>query len=124
MLASMSSGGLSASTKSITNSIAQQKEFRKAVQPGSPIRWPYIHGPLILLHLSFLVPSEPANDVGTDDSPTHLVHASSLELPGFTFGPSTVTPVAPTPSSLGRSVFGPSINKGKKPSHGRCLGSP
>jgi cell cycle serine/threonine-protein kinase CDC5/MSD2 len=33
----MSSGGLSAS-KSITNSIAQQeKEFQKAVQPGSPI---------------------------------------------------------------------------------------
>jgi cell cycle serine/threonine-protein kinase CDC5/MSD2 len=37
MPASMSSGGLSAS-KSITNSIAQQeKEFQKAVQPGSPI---------------------------------------------------------------------------------------
>ena len=37
MPASMPSGGLSAS-KSITNSIAQQeKEFQKAVQPGSPI---------------------------------------------------------------------------------------
>ncbi|KAF8156060.1 kinase-like domain-containing protein [Crassisporium funariophilum] len=37
MPASMSSGGLAAS-KSITNSIAQQeKEFQKAVQPGSPI---------------------------------------------------------------------------------------
>lgn len=37
MPASMSSGGLAAS-KSITSSIAQQeKEFQKAVQPGSPI---------------------------------------------------------------------------------------
>jgi cell cycle serine/threonine-protein kinase CDC5/MSD2 len=37
MPTSMSSGGLSAS-KNITNSIAQQeKEFQKAVQPGSPI---------------------------------------------------------------------------------------
>ena len=37
MPTSMSSGGLTAS-KSITNSIAQQeKEFQKAVQPGSPI---------------------------------------------------------------------------------------
>jgi len=66
-----------------------------------------------------LVPSA-TYDVGADDSPTHRVRASSLELPkrnkkGLTLGSSTVTPVAPTPSSLGRSVFSPSINEAKKP---------
>lgn len=53
--------------------------------------------------------------VGTDDAPTHRARASSLELPkrnkkGLTLGPS----VAPTPSSLGRSIFSPFIDEGAK----------
>jgi hypothetical protein len=64
-----------------------------------------------------LVSAEQANDVGADDSPTHRARASSLEHPkrnkkGLTLGHSLV---APTSSSLDRSVFSPSINKGKKP---------
>jgi len=63
-----------------------------------------------------LVPTEHANDVATVDNPTHRVRASSLDLPkrnkkGLTLGPS-VTSVVPTPSSLGRSVFSPSVNEG------------
>jgi len=34
---------------------------------------------------------------------------------GLTLGSSTVTSAAPTPSSLGRSVFSPSVREGKKP---------
>ena len=67
-----------------------------------------------------LVPTEHANDVVTEDNPTHRARASSLELPkrnkkGLTLGPSSVIPAAPTPSSLGRSVFSPCINEGKVP---------
>jgi hypothetical protein len=67
-----------------------------------------------------LVPSEHANDVVAEDSPTVRARASSFELPrrnkkGLTLAPSFVTPVAPTPSSLGRSIFSPAINEGKEP---------
>ena len=58
-----------------------------------------------------------------DDNLSRRTRSSSLDLPkrnkkGLTLAPSTVIPVAPTPSSLGRSVFSPavsSINRGKKP---------
>jgi len=61
-----------------------------------------------------LVPTEHAED--TVDSPTRRVRASSLDLPkrnkkGLTLGPSVV----PTPASLGRSVFSPSVNEGQIP---------
>jgi len=67
-----------------------------------------------------IVPTEHANIVVTEDSPTQRARASSLELPkrnkkGLTLGPSFITPVVPTPSSLGRSIFSPSINEGKIP---------
>jgi hypothetical protein len=67
-----------------------------------------------------LVPTEHANDVVTEDGPTQRTRASSLELPkrnkkGLTLGPSSVTPAPPTPSSLGRSVFSPSVDEGKIP---------
>jgi len=64
------------------------------------------------------VPTEELNDEVTEDDLTQRVRASSLELPkrnkkGLTLGFTSVTSVAPTPSSLGRSVFSPSINEGK-----------
>jgi len=65
-----------------------------------------------------LVPTEQANDVA---SPTQRARASSLELPrrnkkGLTLGSSSLTTsVAPTPSSLGRSIFSPSVDEAKKP---------
>jgi hypothetical protein len=67
-----------------------------------------------------LVPTEKVNDVVTEDSVTPRVRAASLELPrrnkkGLTLGSTSLIPVAPTPSSLGRSVFSPSINEGKIP---------
>jgi len=67
-----------------------------------------------------LAPSEQVNDVVTEDSVTHRPRASSLELPrrnkkGLTLDASSVIPIAPTPSSLGRSVFSPSINEDKIP---------
>jgi hypothetical protein len=66
-----------------------------------------------------LVSAEHANYQGAEDSPTHRARASSLELPkrnkkGLTLGPS-ITSAAPTPSSLGRSVFSPSISEDKVP---------
>lgn len=65
-----------------------------------------------------LVPTKEVNDVVTEESFTQRVRASSLELPkrnkkGLTLNSTSVIPVAPTPSSLGRSVFSPSINEGK-----------
>lgn len=59
----------------------------------------------------------------TDDSLTHRTRSFSLDLPkrnkkGLTLASHTVTSVAPTPSSLGRSIFSPSvasINRAKKP---------
>jgi len=66
-----------------------------------------------------LVPSEEVSDVVMEDSVTHRPRASSLELPkrnkkGLTLGSTSAFPVAPTPSSLGRSVFSPSVNEGSK----------
>ena len=65
-----------------------------------------------------LVPTEQANDVVSED--VNRPRASSLDLPkrnkkGLTLGPSSVIPAAPTPSSLGRSVFSPSVNESKIP---------
>jgi len=66
-----------------------------------------------------LVPK--VNDVVTEDSPTQRARASSLELPRrnkkkLTLEAASVVPiVAPTPSSLGRSIFSPSNNEGKIP---------
>lgn len=67
-----------------------------------------------------LVPTEQTNDVAV--AVDSRARASSLELPrrnkkGLTLGgPSSIIPVAaPTPSSLGRSVFSPSVNQGKVP---------
>ena len=65
-----------------------------------------------------LVPTENANDVA-EPSPNRP-RASSLELPkrnkkGLTLGQSTVIPAAPTPSSLGRSIFSPAVDEGKIP---------
>jgi len=67
-----------------------------------------------------LVSAEVVNNVVPEDSLTHRVRAASLELPrrnkkGLTLGFPSEIPVAPTPSSLGRSVFSPSINEGKLP---------
>jgi len=67
-----------------------------------------------------LVSAEEVNDVVTEDSHAQRGRASSLDLPrrnkkGLTLGPTSVFPVAPPPSSLGRSVFSPSINEGKIP---------
>lgn len=70
-----------------------------------------------------LVPPVQYSDAHTDGL-THRTRASSLELPrrnkkGLTLGSSVVTPApAPIPSSvssLGRSVFSPSIDEGNKP---------
>jgi len=66
-----------------------------------------------------LVPPGQYNDLHTDDSLTHRARASSLELPrrnkkGLTLG-SSVTPAVSAPSTLGRSVFSPSINEGREP---------
>jgi len=66
-----------------------------------------------------LVPTEEVNDVVAGDS-TQRIRASSLDLPrrnkkGLTLASAAVIPVAPTPSSLGRSVFSPSVNEGKVP---------
>jgi len=65
-----------------------------------------------------LVPTEQANDEVPED--VNRGRASSLDLPkrnkkGLTLGPSSVIPAAPTPSSLGRSVFSPSVNESKIP---------
>jgi hypothetical protein len=84
-------------SQSLANSLAS---YPRSPYPSAPV-----------------VPAEQANDVG---SPTNRARASSLELPkrnkkGLTLGPSSVAPVAPTSSTLGRSVFSPSINNGKKP---------
>lgn len=67
-----------------------------------------------------LVQTEEVSDVVSEDSLTQRPRASSLELPrrnkkGLTLGSASLNPVAPTPSSLGRSVFSPSINEGKVP---------
>jgi hypothetical protein len=67
-----------------------------------------------------LVPTEHASDVVTEENPTQRARSSSLELPrrnkkGLTLGPSSGIPAAPTPSSLGRSVFSPSVNEEKVP---------
>jgi len=68
-----------------------------------------------------LVSNEHANDLVTEDrAATYRARASSLELPrrnkkGLTLGPSSVSSTAPTPSSLGRSVFSPSVNESKMP---------
>ena len=68
-----------------------------------------------------LAPSEEViDDVETEDSHAQRVRASSLDLPrrnkkGLTLGSVSGTPFAPTPSSLGRSVFSPSVNEGKIP---------
>jgi len=67
-----------------------------------------------------LVPTEQTNDVAVA-ADSQRARASSLELPrrnkkGLTLGgPSSFIPVAaPTPSSLGRSVFSPSVNNNGK----------
>jgi len=67
-----------------------------------------------------LVPAEYADDTVNDSLLTNRPRASSLELPrrnkkGLTLGhSSSFIPIAPTPSSsLGRSVFSPSINEDK-----------
>jgi len=65
-----------------------------------------------------LVPTEQVNDVVSED--VNRARASSLDLPkrnkkGLTLGSSSVIPAAPTPSSLGRSVFSPSVNESKIP---------
>jgi hypothetical protein len=67
-----------------------------------------------------LAPTEQVNDVVTEDSVTHRPRASSLELPrrnkkGLTLDSAFVIPIDPTPPSLGRSVFSPSIDEGKIP---------
>jgi len=66
-----------------------------------------------------LVPPEHYNDINTDDCLTHRARALSLELPkrnkkGLTLG-SPVAPTVPMPSTLGRSIFSPSPNEGRKP---------
>jgi hypothetical protein len=66
-----------------------------------------------------LAPSEQVNDVVAGDSLiSHRPRASSLGLPkrnkkGLTLDESSVIPIAPTPSYLGRSVFSPSIDEDK-----------
>jgi len=65
-----------------------------------------------------LAPTEKANDDVVAE--VSRARASSLELPrrnkkGLTLGSSTLIPAAPTPSSLGRSVFSPSVEEGKVP---------
>jgi len=66
-----------------------------------------------------LAPSEQVNDVDAGDSvTTQRPRASSLELPkrnkkGLTLDESSVIPIAPTPSYLGRSVFSPSVDEDK-----------
>jgi len=67
-----------------------------------------------------LVNTEEVNDEVIEDSLTQRVRASSLDLPkrnkkGLTLGSTSVIPAAPTPSSLDRSIFSPSVNEGKKP---------
>jgi len=62
-------------------------------------------------------------DRDADDNLAHRARSLSLDLPkrnkkGLTLASYTVTSVAPTPSSLGRSVFSPSVssvNRVKKP---------
>lgn len=65
-----------------------------------------------------LEPSEQVNDVVAAGDNNSRPRAASLELPkrnkkGLTLDESTVIPIAPTPSYLGRSVFSPSINEDK-----------
>lgn len=67
-----------------------------------------------------LVPTEEVNDVVTEESPTHRVRASSLELPRrnkkrLILDSTSLNPIDSRPSSLGRSVFSPSIKEGKIP---------
>jgi len=66
-----------------------------------------------------LVPPGHYNDINTDDSHTHRGRSSSLELPrrnkkGLTLG-SSATLADSSPSSLGRPVFSPFVNKGGEP---------
>jgi hypothetical protein len=68
-------------------------------------------------------PLSPTGQAKPKDRENHRSRSRSLELPtrnkkGLTLTPSAVVSVAPTPSSLGRAVFSPSIssiNRGKKP---------
>jgi len=66
-----------------------------------------------------LAPSEQVNDVVAGDNLiSHRPRASSLELPkrnkkGLILDESSMIPIVPTPSHLGRSVFSPSINEDK-----------
>jgi hypothetical protein len=67
-----------------------------------------------------LVNTEEVKDEVTEDSLTQRVRASSLERPkrnkkGLTLGSASVIPSASTPSSLGRSIFSPSVNEDKMP---------
>jgi hypothetical protein len=73
-------------------------------------RSPYPSAPLV----------PPGDYEHTDDCSTHRTRASSMEIPrrnkkGLTLGSPFVTPAAPTSSSLGRSVFSPSVSEGKNP---------
>jgi len=85
-------------------------------------RSPYPSAPLTPSVQAEVVTQWP-KDRDASDNLTLRPRSSSLELPrrnkkGLTLAPSTVAPVAPTPSSLGRSVFSPSvssINGVKKP---------
>ena len=95
-----------------SNQTATRQSQPLASSLASYPRSPYPSAPL--------ASTEHANDVVAEDSPTQRARASSFELPrrnkkGLTLGSSIVTPAAPTPSSLGRSVFSPSINEGKMP---------
>lgn len=65
-----------------------------------------------------LAPTEQVNEAAAGDGLVHRPRASSLELPkrnkkGLTLDESSVIPIAPTPSYLGRSVFSPSIDEDK-----------
>ena len=90
-----------------------------AARLGQPLASALVSYPRSPYPSAPLVSAEHVNYQGAEDSPTQRARASSLELPkrnkkGLTLGPS-VTSVAPTPSSLGRSVFSPSINEDKVP---------
>lgn len=93
-----------------TNKAATRPSKTLASSLASYPRSPYPSAPL--------APSERVNDVVTEDSLTQRPRASSLELPrrnkkGLTLDASSAIPIAPTPSSLGRSIFSPSINEDK-----------
>ena len=98
------------------NETATRPSMTLANSLASYPRSPYPSAPL--------VPSEEINnsDVVVEDShAAHRLRASSLDIPrrnkkGLTLGSTSEIPVgAPTPSSLGRSVFSPSINESKVP---------